>query len=129
MMKRRRFILISSSACLVSSLPGCSFFDSPSKTIKLFFERLEKDEILKAKELLSKSFLDSVSESGIRLALSEIAREIQQGWGIKSIEIENEKITGEVAQVEFSVEFKKSQPKKGNADLVKEDGIWKIGDF
>jgi hypothetical protein len=108
---------------------GCAFGNSPSGTVKLFFERLEKDEILKAKELLSKSFLDSVSESGIRLALSEIAREMQQGWGIKLIEIENEKITGEVAQVEFSVEFKKSQPKKGNADLVKEDGIWKIGDF
>ncbi|MBW4621123.1 MAG: DUF4878 domain-containing protein [Cyanosarcina radialis HA8281-LM2] len=126
-MKRRKFISIGVSSCLVTSLAGCSFANTPSGTVKLFFQRLEKGEIEKAKELVSKSVLALGSK--LDAGLAQISNEIKQAGGIKSIETKNEQITGEVARVEYSVVLKNDRPQNDNADLLKEDGSWKIGKF
>jgi hypothetical protein len=127
MMKRRKFILISLSVCLVSSLAGCAFGHSPSGTVKLFFERLEKGEIQKAKELTSKSLLSLGDKWDAVLA--GISDQIKEFGGIKSIQIDSEQVIAEAALVQFSVEFKNGRLQKGKAGLVKEYKSWTIGNF
>ncbi len=87
----------------VLMLSGCGLGSSgPSQVAKDFFLAVEKGEIDKAENLLSK---EAKARFGGELKdyLRKLTQSLQEQGGIKSIEIVEEKVTGEIATVEMKV--------------------------
>jgi hypothetical protein len=70
----------------------------------------------------SKEFKDKMKQVG-----DEAAKEIKGKGGIKSVNIKDEKVNGDNADVKFTITYGNgTEEKEETAKLVKENGEWKI---
>ena len=114
-------------ALLALSAGGCSFFDTPSAVVKKFYERVEAGKVNDAYELITlegKAMLRSFG--GPVNALSSMTKKIKAKGGIKSINIQSEEVTGDMAEVVFSLAFGDGTMENNSDKLIKEEGAWKI---
>ena len=104
---------------------GCG--STPSGTVKDFNKLVEKGEVNKAAELLSKPGKELMNQlGGASNALIRGTEEITSKGGIKNIEILNEDTKGDISNVKFQIKYGDGSTKIDSAKLIKEDGKWKI---
>lgn len=117
---------LSRSACflaLSALLAGCQ--PSPQSTVKGFFKDLEGGEINQAADTLSEE-ASQLYGSKLKMGLQQAPEEIEAIGGIKKIEITDEEINGDLAEVAYVIEFGDGSTESGTMELIKEDGDWKI---
>jgi major membrane immunogen (membrane-anchored lipoprotein) len=98
---------------------------SPASTVKNFYKAVEAGDITKAKEFLSSTLTFQMGKK-LDSALGEQTRKIKEMGGIKSIDVEREDITGEVAEVVLKVTYGNGNVRSDRSKLQKEKGAWKI---
>lgn len=114
-------------ALLVLSITACSSFDSPSTVVKHFYEYVAAGKVNDAYELIAKDGKLMLQKYGGGVsALSDSTQKLKGKGGLESIKIKSEEITGDTAEVEFSLTYGNGTTKNDNEKLVKENGSWKI---
>jgi len=58
--------------------------------------------------------------------LRKLTQSLQERGGLKSIEIVEEKVMGEIATVEMKITFGDEEDSTPRVDLLKENGEWKL---
>lgn len=104
---------------------GCG--SSPSGTIKDFYKYVEKGEVNKASDLLSKPGKELMNQlGGANNALIKTNEDISSRGGIKNIEILNEDTKGDISNIKCQITYGNGSTKIDSEKLIKEDGKWKI---
>ena len=124
-MKRRKFITITLLASTTIILSGC-FKQSPGKTVEKFHRSVEEGNIDEAMNLLSASVTKNFGSEKIKLGMSQGVSETKEKGGIKSFTINSEEVTGDVAEVNYTIEYGNGSKESQNIQLIKEDGEWKL---
>lgn len=106
-------------------IAGCSA-TSPSDVVKEFHSRIEAGELESAIEFLSSGTLSRVSPDKLKQGLQQTTRQIDSKGGIKKIEIVEEKVIGETAEVTVKIYFGDGTEHTDRSSLIKEDGKWRI---
>ena len=117
---------LSRLACLLmlpAFLAGCQ--PSPKSTVKGFFNDLEGGEINRATDTLSEE-ASQLYGSKLKMGLQQAPEEIEAMGGIRKIEITDEAVKGDLAEVAYVIEFGDGSTESGTMELIKEDGDWKI---
>ena len=110
-------------------LIGCGTPRTPSQTVSRFYTLLGQGKFEAASRYLSaeaKLLFDFVM--GMAEMLKQYAQETWGGVSITRVEILEERVQGNLAQVTYRLHF--SDGTRGEVDretLVREDGQWKIG--
>ena len=100
--------------------------NSPSATVKNFYEALEKGEYSKVKGYVSSQVL--LQEPLTIEDFNKMREEMMSLGGIKKIEITKENIEGETAEVCYSLDYRNGETDSDCGYLIKEGGIWKIAE-
>lgn len=100
--------------------------NSPSATVKTFFEAIEKGEYSKMIDYISSYTL--MSEPFSVQDFNKIKKEMNNEGGIKKIDIMEEKIEGETAKVCYSIEYGNGSTDGRCNYLIKEEGVWKLAE-
>ena len=107
---------------------------TPSEALKSYISYMEKGDAEAALNLVlvskapketreSKEFKASTKQAG-----DDAAKKAKEKGGVKSVNIKDEKITGDNAELKFTITYGNgTEDKENTARLVKEDGKWKIG--
>ena len=98
----------------------------PEATIKKFYRALEKGNLDEAVSLLSGRITKTLGEEKIKTGLAEAAREMQQKGGVKSLEVTQMNVTGEIADAQVKLEYGNGSIDTEKVKLIKEEGRWKI---
>lgn len=114
---------------LMMAATGCGVQEKPSDTIEEFYILLSERKFSEAYNLLA-------SDSKTKKAMSEEVfvqstdKQTPQGLALTSFSVISESEDGDRAKVKFSVTFeepgKEPRSNEVEAELVKEDGRWKI---
>jgi len=97
---------------------------SPAETVRVFIKTFEKGEYSKAKD-----YVFSQSWNFWDLHSFDTEREkIMRKGGIKKINIIEEEIEGNYAQVHWTLEYKNGEQESSWFYLVKEGDVWKISE-
>lgn len=108
------------------ALGSCSKKAStPGDTVKEMMKRMEAGDISVSK-LLAKDLAAMLGEEKLSQAVEEEAAKIKEKGGITSIVIDEELIDGETAKVKYTLTFGNGDTEKEDAELVMEDGSWKV---
>lgn len=121
----RRLLHIAPLVLLLPLLAACGP-PGPEKTVERFYRALEQGEIDAAMELMAAGFSDTIGEEKLRAGLEAQARDIRKKGGIRSFEITEREMQGELATVRGTVVFDNGDTEQFSTDLVREDGRWKI---
>jgi hypothetical protein len=124
MRKPRLSIVLLICATLV--LSGCGLFSSPSRATKNFYLAVEAGNLEEAIKLVSNKAKSGMGEEKMRAMLGEATRKIKQHGGIEQIEITNEEVIGEIADVIGTIKYKDGTVENINQKLAKENGDWKL---
>jgi Domain of unknown function (DUF4878) len=111
---------------IAASLVGCGLFGSPSKAMKNFYYALEAGRLDDAMKMVSSQTKGSMGEQKLRAVLSDLTGKIKERGGIDSIEITNEEVTGQIADVSGTVTYGNGTSEAFTQKLFKEDGEWKV---
>lgn len=98
--------------------------NSPSTTVKTYFEAFEKGEYSKVRGYISPQVL-LLNPLTIE-DFNEAREELRDKGGIKKIKITKENIEGETAEVCFSLEYGNGESDSDCIYLIKEGRGWKI---
>ena len=98
----------------------------PEAVIKKFYRALEKGNLEEAVSLLSSRITETLGEEKIKTGLAEAAREMQQKGGVKSLEITQMNVTGEIADAQVKLKYGNGSIDTEKVRLIKEKGRWKI---
>lgn len=124
-MQRMLVIIVALVLVLAGSfaITSCQkVFESPSDVVRSFFDAIEQGKYAKAR-----SYVHLAVREQFTLEEFDSAREFfARRRGIKRIDIVNESIRGELAEVSYTVHFKDGTSEKGTFFLEKEEGKWKI---
>lgn len=130
-MKSRMFFL-ALALCASVFVMACGS-SGPSGTLKSYIGHMEKGDSESAMKMVStakmpagmkdsKEFKDKMKQVG-----DEAAKDIKGKGGIKSVNIKDEKINGDNADVKFTITYGNgTEEKEETAKLIKENGEWKI---
>lgn len=105
-------------------LAGCSV--GPRVVVQNFFQAVDNGNIDEAMGYLSTSTIQSLGYGKWQAALIEGSQQMAAQGGLRSINIVNETINGDIAQITFRITMGDGSEETNNVDLVKEDGNWKI---
>ena len=120
-MKRLSIILAIVIGLFAVLAAGCGS-NSPSGTVKSLFKAIDNDDYSKAKSYLTSSALEEFTPGLFDLVVETMEEE----GGLKQINIIEEEINDEFAEVHFEIEFKNGDTDNGTVYLIKENGKWKI---
>ncbi len=112
-------------ALLLVCTTACSG-GSPSGTVKEFYARVEAGKLDATLELLSNQARSQVSSDKMKQGLQEATRQIDAKGGIKRIDVIEEKVIGETAEVNVRITFGNGSEETDQSSLIKEDGKWRI---
>lgn len=105
-------------------LTGCG--GGPGSTVEKFFEAVGAGEIDEAITYLSNSTIQTLGTDKWKAVLSDLTRAINEEGGIKSVEILDEAVTGDLATVTFSLRMGNGSEDTDSVELFKENDNWKI---
>ncbi len=107
------------------ALVGCGG-PKPGATVKAWTSAMNSGEYSKVEQFLSKSVVAQSKEAGGTDAIKMMADMLTKNGQMTSIDITEEKVEGDTANVKFTVHYKDGTTEPGDVKLVKEDGGWKI---
>lgn len=101
---------------------------TPSQTVRMGWQLVEKGDIDGCGKLLSKQFSTEMklSIAETRKILAELHQDIEKIGGIRSIETLNENILGDNAEVTAEIIGNDGKGASWKHKLIREDGEWKI---
>jgi len=105
---------------------GCGSASTPADVAKGFFKRIEKND-KSALDLMSSKVVEGIGREKLEKGLEKESEKIKEKGGISSIEVIEEKIEEESADLKLKIVYGNGTEKTDKAKLVKEDGKWKIG--
>jgi hypothetical protein len=124
-MKNARLLTI----VLVLALAGlisCGIKEStPGDTVKKMVEKMEKGDVSVSK-LLAKDLAALLGDEKLKASVEEESSKMKEKGGVASVTIDEEVIEGDTAKVKYTITYGNGDTESENADLVKEEGAWKI---
>lgn len=75
---------------------------------------------------LSSSTLQSLGDDKWQAALIEASHQMADQGGLKSVQIVDETVNGDIARVSVRITMEDGSEETDTIDLIKEDGDWKI---
>jgi hypothetical protein len=124
-MKRRQFINLTVASSLAIILSSC-FKPGPGKTVENFHRSLETGDLDQAISFFSSSITDNFGQDKIKLVMSQAVSQTKEKGGIKSLKINSEEITGDVAKVNYTIIYGDDSSTTDTIELIKENDQWKI---
>jgi hypothetical protein len=100
--------------------------ESPSTTVESLCRTVEGGDIDKAEGYFSAGLISKRGASGLRTDITNVALELKEHGGIKSIKVIKENIVGNVAEVLIEVTRGNGFVATANYKLIKENGEWKV---
>lgn len=123
-MKKTSFFLMA-FFCVIMAIAGCGLFNQgPSSVVKNFNYSIEAGKTEDAISLLSTK-TKQMFGGKFYAYIPQKSVEIKKKGGISSIETQ-ENITGDTASVTYTVTYGDGSSEEEKADLIKEDGKWKL---
>ncbi len=104
---------------------GCQL-GGPEAVVKKFYRAIEKGNLEEAMSLLSSRITKTLGEEKMKSGLAEVARDMQQKGGVKSLEVTEVNVTGEIADAQVKLVFGNGSIDTEKVKLIKEEGSWKI---
>lgn len=105
----------------------CGSSSGPGDTMREFFSAVEKNNVEAASELLAPDVKAMLGDKKLEKAIGEKSKEITEKGGISKIEITEEKIEEDTANLKFKITYGNGTTKEDKGKLQKVDGKWKIG--
>ena len=105
-------------------LTGCS--SGPGSTVQKFFQAVDKGKVEESMGYLSSSTIQALGHEKWQAALIEMSNQMSTQGGLKSVDINEETVNGDIAQITVTVIMKDGSEDTDRMDLIKEDGDWKI---
>ncbi len=123
----KQFISFVILALFAFALVQCGSSSGPGDTMKEFFSAVEKNNVEDASELLAPDVKAMLGDKKLEKAIGEKSKEITEKGGISNIEITEEKIEEDTANLKFIITYGNGTTKEDKGKLKKIDGKWKIG--
>jgi hypothetical protein len=98
---------------------------TPGDVVKSMVEKMEAGD-MGVKNLMASELAAMLGDEKLEAALQEESADIKEKGGVASITIVEEKIDGEKASVDYTIEYGNGEIDEESADLIMEDGKWKI---
>lgn len=105
---------------------GCGSPSTPADVAKDFFKRVEKND-KSALDLMSSKVVEAIGKEKLEKGLEKESEKITEKGGISSIEVIEEKVEEETADLKLKIVYGDGTEKTDKVNLIKEDGKWKIG--
>lgn len=121
-----KIILIVTVLQCVILVGGCRSAMTPSTTVESLCRTVEGGDIDKAEGYFSAGLISKRGASGLRTDITNVALELKEHGGIKSIKVLRENIVGNVAEVMIEVTRGNGFVATANYKLIKENGEWKV---
>lgn len=113
-------------AIVMAGLVSCGKKDAaPGDTVKRMVEKMEKGD-LSVSKLLAKDLAALLGDEKLKAAVEEESNKMKEKGGVTSVTIDEEVIEGDTAKVNYTIAYGNGDTESEKADLVKEDGDWKI---
>lgn len=113
-------------ALVVTALLASCGAGSPQDAAEDFYRAVEAGEITEAMEMLSADTYEDLGREKIRTALEMQTRRIAEQGGIERFEVTEEKIMGEIADLEVEITLGDGTIMNETVHLRKVDREWKI---
>jgi len=123
-MKRQSWAL--SAALTVAILLAACVGSSPSATVKAFYNAVSKGQTDKAIDLISEQTVNRIGRDKLRLGIQHSAQEMLEKGGVKDLDVTEEKVAGDVAQVTVIIKYGNGSQEVENVKLVKESKGWRL---
>lgn len=107
------------------SLSAC-FGGGPADTVEDFYRHVEQGELDDAAELMSKSVVSQVGIDKLKQGLQQATRQVDAKGGIREIEVVEEKVIGEIAEVTVKITYGNGDEVTEKSSLIEEDGRWRL---
>ncbi len=105
---------------------SCGKKDStPGDVVKSMVKKMEAGD-KSVKNLMVDELAAMLGDEKLEAGLQEESAEMKEKGGVKSVTITEESIEGEEATVRYTVEYGNGDIDEEKADLIMEDGKWKI---
>lgn len=105
---------------------SCGKKDStPGDVVKSMVEKMEAGD-KGVKNLMANELAAMLGDEKLEAALQEESAEMKEKGGVASVTIIDESIEGEEATVKYTVEYGNGDIDEEKANLIMEDGKWKI---
>lgn len=114
--------LLLATALLTS---GC-FKPGPAATVKSFYHHMEKGELDEAIELMSADARSDVPRDKMKVGMQQATRELADKGGIKSINVLNEDVIGQTAEITVEIKYGNGDTDVDKNSLIQENGKWRI---
>lgn len=126
MIRKPKLILAALTLAAAAMLLTACLGGSPQKTTEDFYRAVEAGEITKAMGFLTEDSFDTVGRDKIRAALEMQTRRIADQGGIEAIEIVEEEVHAELADLRVEITLGDGTALNETVQLRKVDGDWKI---
>jgi hypothetical protein len=99
---------------------------SPSSAVRGFYEAAAAGKTDSAIDLLSERTVNTLGRGKLQAGIQELARKAQQQGGMKELKITKEQVSGDVADVSFTISYGNGIVETNSEHLVKEKGRWRL---
>jgi len=121
---RRRFTILAVCVCVAFAL-ACAD-RSPASTVKSFYRAIGDGKTEDALALLSQRTISMVGKDKLRTGLQKATRDALDKGGITEVQITNEQVANEIANVTAIVKYGNGTAQTEKVQLVKEGTGWRL---
>jgi uncharacterized protein DUF4878 len=111
---------------VLAVLPLACVGHSPSATVKAFYKAVSEGHTDEAIDLLSARTINTVGRDKLRAGIQNSAQKMLDKGGVKSMDVTEEKVAGDVAQVTIILKYGNGEQEIENVKLVKEEKGWRL---
>src|SRR5512135_3465027 len=121
---KRRLTVLAVCVCVIFAL-ACAD-SSPASAVKSFYKAIGDGKIDDALALLSQRTISAVGKEKLRTGLQKATRDALDKGGITDVQITNEQIANEIANVTAIVKYGNGTAQTEKIQLVKEGTGWRL---
>jgi len=120
----KRSLALAACACIILAV-ACAG-GSPASAVKNFYKDIGEGKIDDALGLLSEQTVATVGREKLRTGLQKATRDALDKGGITDVQITNEQIANEIANVTAVVKYGNGTTETEKVRLVKEGSGWRL---
>ncbi len=99
---------------------------APKGVVEKFYRSVESGNINDALDQVTSHSIEAFGRPKLQQAIVSQNAAIKQAGGIKSVEVQGEQISGDIAKVPVKVTMNNGQFQQQTVTLIKEQNAWKI---
>lgn len=123
-MRGKRLVIHAACVCVIFAL-ACAG-RSPSSAVKSFYRAIGEGKTDDALGLLSEQTIATIGKDKLRAGLQGATRKALDKGGIKEVQITDEQVANEVANVTVVVTYGNGTTETEKVKLVKEGAGWRV---